>query len=255
MQESNINPLDGYEIITFSSAPKNSGLAGSSALLVSILIAMLNISNQQILDKKLLAEKAIKIEREVLKRSGGYQDQYATVFGGFNFIEFKKDDIRNYPLRLSNELTYELHSSMLLFETPHQREIMASQIEKEKEKDIDIGGESIEHLKLIKEYAYKMKNYLIRGDIKNLGEMLHLSWLEKKCLPGVENKFIDRLYEISREKGAYGGKICGAGGGGFLFLISDLDKRKDIIVTLEKQNCKLVNFNFDFDGATTWKII
>lgn len=253
MLDCNLNPSDGYEVLIHSMAPKNSGLAGSSALLVSLLIVMSNLAGKSILDRKLLAERAINIERNILKRAGGFQDQYACVFGGFNFMEFKKNEQRVYPLRIQEDLISELHSAMLLFETPAKREISAAEIEKTKEKDITQEGESVEHLKKIKEYAYKMKSALISGDLQQLGELVHLSWQEKNCLPNVKNPTIDRLYEIALKNGAYGGKLCGAGNGGFLFVIAELSNRKKIIDALDKEGARLVNFNFDFEGAITWR--
>ncbi|MEM3499883.1 MAG: hypothetical protein QXF35_01540 [Candidatus Bilamarchaeaceae archaeon] len=253
MKECELNPANGYEILIHSMAPKNSGLAGSSALLVSLLLAMSNVAGKPILDRKILAETAIDIERNILKRIGGHQDQYASVFGGFNFIEFSKNETKIYPLRLQEDLIAELHSAMMLFETPYQRVQQAHEIEKKKEEDICREGESVEHLKKIRDYAYDMKNALISGDLQALGELLHQSWLEKQKLPGVADKNIERLYKIALENGAYGGKLCGAGSGGFLFVIAELSNRKKVINALKKEGGNLVNFDFDFKGALTWR--
>lgn len=253
MKECGLSPLDGYEILIHSMAPKNSGLAGSSALLVSLLLVMSNVAGKPILDRKLLAETAIRIERDILKRIGGHQDQYASVFGGFNFIEFSKEGTKIYPLRLQEDLIAELHSAMMLFETPYQRAKQAHEIEKNKEEDVHKEGESVEHLKRIRDYAYKMKDAIIGGDLQSLGELLHHSWLEKQKLPGVADNNISRLYEIARKNGAYGGKLCGAGSGGFLFVISEISNRKKVINVLRNEGAKLVNFDFDFKGALTWR--
>jgi len=253
MKECGIKPIDGYEILIHSMAPKNSGLAGSSALLTSLLLVMSNVAGKPILDRKLLAETAIKIERNILKRKGGYQDQYASVFGGFNFIEFSKSGTKEYPLRLQEDLIAELHSAFMLFETPYQRLKQAHDIEKKKEEDVEKEGESVEHLKNIRDYAYKMKDALIGGDLQSMGWYLHESWLEKQKLPGVSDPKIKRLYEIARKNGAYGGKLCGAGGGGFLFIISEISNRKRVINALKKEGANLVNFDFDFKGAITWR--
>lgn len=253
MKECGLNPLDGYEILIHSMAPKNSGLAGSSALLVSLLLIMSNVAGKPILDRKLLAETAINIERNILKRVGGHQDQYASVFGGFNFIEFSKNESKIYPLRLQEDLAAELHSAMMLFETPYKRAEQAHEIEKKKEKDVHERGESVEHLKAIRDNAYKMKDALISGDLERLGELLHESWLEKQKLPGVADSNIERLYKIAMENGAYGGKLCGAGGGGFLFIISEISNRKKVINALRKEGATQVNFDFDFEGALVWR--
>ncbi len=253
MKECGLSPMEGYEILIHSMAPKNSGLAGSSALLVSLLLVMSNVAGKPILDRKLLAEAAIRIERDILKRIGGHQDQYASVFGGFNFIEFSKEETKIYPLRLQEDLIAELHSAMMLFETPYQRAKQAHEIEKRKEEDVHKEGESVERLKRIRDYAYKMKDAIISGDLQSLGELLHNSWLEKQKLPGVADKNIEHLYGIARKNGAYGGKLCGAGSGGFLFIISEISNRKKVINALRNEGANLVNFDFDFKGALTWR--
>ena len=253
MEYAKVNPKDGYRLIVHSAAPKNSGLAGSSALVVSLMAAIFNAAGHPLMDRDKLARTAYHIEREVLKRAGGYQDQYAAVFGGFNFIELKKEKIRMFPLRLESDLISELHSSMLLFETPVPRTETASSVEERKDSDLKKGGESVEYMKKIRDCAYGMKDALINGDVKTMGELLNESWMEKKKLPGVTQPAIDRMYSACMEAGAYGGKLCGAGGGGFLFFMSDIAERKKIINAMAKQGARLVNFDFDFNGMVTWR--
>ena len=253
MGECGLDPKDGYELLIHSMAPKNSGLAGSSALIVSLLSAMFNMAGKPMLDRDMFAKTAYKIEREVLRRPGGYQDQYAAVFGGFNFLEFSKSGIRAYPLRLEEDLISEWHSSMMLFETPFPREAMAHDVERKKEAALRSGGESVEHMGKIRDYAYGMKDALISGDSRKLGELLHLSWEEKRMLPGVTFKEFDTLYGIAKANGAYGGKLSGAGGGGFLFLVCDVSDRKKITNALAKKGARLVNFDFDFEGMVSWR--
>lgn len=253
MEVAGLSPKAGYELVVHSMAPKNSGLAGSSALLVSLLAAMSNASGKPMMDRHSFAKQAYLAERVMLRRPGGYQDQYAAVFGGFNFIEFKKDGISAYPLRLEEDLTAEWHSSMMLFETPFPRQALAHDIERKKEEDVKGGGESVEYLKKIRDYSYGMRDALICGDIRTLGELLHLSWLEKKRLPGVSSPEIEKLYDVAKQNGAYGGKLSGAGGGGFLFVVSDVADRKRIMNAMEKQGARAVNFDFDFEGMVSWR--
>ncbi|MCX6771195.1 MAG: hypothetical protein NTX79_04020 [Candidatus Micrarchaeota archaeon] len=253
MQTAGLSPKAGYELIIHSMSPKNSGLAGSSALLVSLLAAMSNASGKPMMDRDSFAKAAYHTERVLLKRPGGYQDQYAAVFGGFNFIEFKKSKINIYPLRLEEDLVSEWHSSMMLFETPHKRQGDAHNIERRKEDDVRSGGESVEYLRKIRDYSYGMRDALICGDTRSLGELLHLSWLEKKKLPGVSFPEIEKLYDVAKENGAYGGKLSGAGGGGFLFVVSDMADRKRIMNAMEKNGARLVNFDFDFEGMVSWR--
>lgn len=244
---------DGYELTIHSMSPKNAGLAGSSALIVSLLAAMFNMAGKPMMDRDMFARTAYKIERDVLQRPGGYQDQYAAVFGGFNFLEFSKGGIRTYPLRLEDDLIAEWHSSMMLFETPFPRKTFAHEVEMKKNADIKKGGESVESLKKIRDFAYDMKHALIAGDSMRLGECLHQSWLEKKKLPGVSSGEIDRLYAAAKEAGAYGGKLCGAGGGGFLFVVCDVSDRQKITSALSRQGGRFVNFDFDFTGMVSWR--
>ena len=253
MEVSGLAPKDGYDLVIHSTSPKNAGLAGSSALNASLLAAMFNMAGKSMMNRDAFARTAYKVEREILKRPGGYQDQYAAVFGGFNFIEFSKGGIDMQPLRLEEDLIAEGHSSMMLFETPFPRKNFAHDVERQKEDDLRKGGDSVECLKKIKEYAYGMKSSLICGDVKRMGELLHLSWLEKKKLPGVSSDQIDALYNVAKESGAYGGKLCGAGGGGFLFVICDMADRKKIANAMGKAGARVVNFDFDFEGMISWR--
>ncbi len=253
MAECALDPKDGYELLIHSMAPKNSGLAGSSALVVSILAASSNMAGKPMMDRDLFARTAYKIEREVLKRPGGYQDQYAAVFGGFNFLEFSKGGIRTYPLRLEEDLVCEWHSSMMLFETPTPRPCMAHDVERRNDEDIRKGGESVERIRKIKKYAYEMKDALIAGNSRGLGEALQLSWEEKSRLPGVSTPEIEKPCKVAVENGAYGAKLCGAGGGGFLFLVCDVSDRKKITNAMAKVGCRFVNFDYDFEGMVSWR--
>ena len=253
MEAAGLSPTEGYELLIHSMAPKNSGLAGSSALMVSLLAAMRNAAGMPMMNRDYVARQAYDIERIKLNRPGGYQDQYAAVFGGFNFIEFKRNSITNYPLRLEEDLIAELHSSMMLFETPNMRMQTAHTVEQKKVEDIQAGGNSIEYLKNIKDYAYGSRDTLMIGDIEELGNFLHESWLEKKKLPGVNLPYMDKLYQTARENGAYGAKICGAGGGGHLFVVCDVADRQKITNGLSREGAKFVNFDFDQEGMISWK--
>ena len=253
MEVSGLSPKDGYDLVIHSTSPKNAGLAGSSALNASLLAAMFNMAGKSMMNRDAFARTAYKVEREILKRPGGYQDQYAAVFGGFNCIEFSKSGIDIQPLRLEEDLIAEWHSSMMLFETPFPRKSFAHDVERQKEEDIRKGGNSVDYLRRIKEYAYGMKSALVCGDVRKMGELLHLSWLEKKKLPGVSSDQIDALYNVAKESGAYGGKLCGAGGGGFLFVICDMADRKKIANAMGKAGARVVNFDFDFEGMISWR--
>lgn len=253
MAASGLSPKGGYELTIHSMSPKNSGLAGSSALVVSLLAAMFNAAGKPMMDRDRFARTAYDIERRVLHRPGGYQDQYAAVYGGFNFMEFSKDSLKMYPLRLEEDLVSEWHSAMMLFETPYPRKAFAHEVERKKDEDLKKGGQSVETMRNLRDHAYGMKDALIRGDVRVLGELLHQSWLEKKSLPGVSFPEIEKLYDVAKGAGAYGGKLCGAGGGGFLFIVCDVADRKKISNALAKEGARFANFDFDFEGMVSWR--
>ncbi len=253
MSVAGLDPMGGYKLTIHSTSPRNSGLAGSSALVASILAASYTMAGKPLLDRDEFAKAAYTVEREMLKRPGGYQDQYAAVFGGFNYIEFGKDGIRISPLRLEEDVVSEWHSSMMLFDTPFLRQNFAHDVERKKSEDIERGGESVEYLKKMKGYAEEMRSCLIKGEVRELGGLLDLSWGEKKRLPGVTNPDIDRIYDACKRGGAYGGKLCGAGGGGFIFVVCDVAERMNIMKEMAKEGAHLVNFDFDFEGMVAWR--
>jgi len=244
-----INPKQGYRFNLSSQAPKNSGLAGSSALLCSIMGSVFNQVNRPMVNKARISREAIDIERSILKRHGGDQDQWASVYGGFNFIEFSKNETSICPLRLENDLLAELHSSMLLFEIPIQRKVSASVIEKKK---IDSMKDNVETLMKIREGAYALRHHLLRGDIEAIGIIVDGCWQLKKKLEGVSSKEIDHYYNIGMKAGAMGGKLCGAGGGGSIFYIAPFENRAKIIKKMTQAGCKNIPFDFDMKGMVSW---
>ena len=250
MTHARLNPKNGYEIIISSSAKKNSGLAGSSALLVSMLASMKNHAGHSMMDKNKFVLEAYDIERIKLNRAGGMQDQCVSVFGGANFIEFRKERLDINPLRLSSDILCELHSSMLLFELPYQRECQASKIEEKKIKNM---ADNVDYLTQIKQYAYDSKQALLKGDMEWLGILMDSSWAIKRKMEGVSTKDIDRTYALAKSVGAYGGKLCGAGGGGSMVFLCPLEKRKNIINMMEQTGCKQTHFDFDYNGVHSWR--
>jgi D-glycero-alpha-D-manno-heptose-7-phosphate kinase len=250
MMKYKIDPKEGYRFSLSSQAPKNSGLAGSSALLCSIMGSVFSQVNRPMINKARISREAIDIERSILKRYGGDQDQWASVYGGFNFIEFSKNETSICPLRLEDSMLAEFHSSMLLFELPIQRKVSASVIEKKK---IDNMENNIETLMKIREGAYAMRHHLLRGDMEALGIIVDGCWELKKKLEGVSNKDIDHYYKIGMKAGAFGGKLCGAGGGGSIFYIAPFENRANIIKKMSREGCKNIPFDFDEKGMVAWR--
>jgi D-glycero-alpha-D-manno-heptose-7-phosphate kinase len=243
----------GFDITLHADVPPGSGLGSSSAVAVALVGGLFQFANRSLSSYE-VADIAVKIERVELGLHGGIQDQYASAFGGFNFIEFKKDSVIVNPLRLKPQITCELLASMLLLDTGKTRlsgDILSREIEGYKRKESNI----VENLENIKKLAYEMKDSLVKGDLNTVSQILHQSWIYKKSLDeSISNPIIDDLYDTARREGALGGKLLGAGGGGHLLLICDPDKKDAIAKEMTKKGCKIVNFNFDTEGLQTWRL-
>jgi D-glycero-alpha-D-manno-heptose-7-phosphate kinase len=243
----------GFSMFLHSDAPPGSGLGSSSTMVVALLGLFrqwLNLpwSNYD------LAALAYEIERVDLAIRGGKQDQYAAVFGGFNFIEFYHDGTIVNPLRISPVILNELEYHLLLVYTGRTRlsaNIIATQVEsylKKKES-------SLHALDELKSITIAMKNALLQGRLNQFGEYLHQAWIEKKQLAGaISNEKIDTLYHLAMKRGALGGKILGAGGGGYLLLYCPYNRKHLIAADLEKVGAQVTPFNFENQGLTTWRV-
>jgi D-glycero-alpha-D-manno-heptose-7-phosphate kinase len=241
-----------FKLTTYSDVPSGSGLGGSSTLVVSIVKAFVEWLNLP-LGEYDIAKLAYEIEREDIGIVGGAQDQYAATFGGFNFMEFYADKkVIVNPLRIKNWIIDELEESMILYFTGIRRS--ASVIEKEKENVIK-KEKSLEAMHEVKQDAIKMKEYLLKGDIKNFAKILGKSWEAKKRVSNVvSNNEIDTIYNLAIKNGAYSGKISGAGGGGFMFFIVEPTKKYNLIKLLNQQGGQVFNFHFTKDGTRGWKV-
>ena len=215
----------GGEFQIHCDAPPGSGLGTSSAVNVSLIGAVwegmgFSIQNPfNMRDTKYkIASLAYDIERKEMKIKGGYQDQYASSFGGFNWIEYRKDgSVHVSSLNVSKSFKNELQSRLLLCSTGKTR-LSGNIIEEQQKKTIS--GENIEFLHKIKEIAYQMKEALENEDIDEFAKLLDKSWQQKRNVAeGISNPFLDNLYETAIRNGAIGGKVSGAGGGGFMYFI------------------------------------
>ena len=236
------------EIVSVSDVPSNCGLGTSSSFTVALLIALYAYRRDYIgIDK--LAESACHIEINVLNEPIGKQDQYASAFGGFNAYYFEKDgSVRVEPLRIKEEMMIELQNNIFLFYLNKNRSassILKEQNENSKKNDKD----TIERLHKIKEIGLYTKKILEEGKINEFGEVLHNHWLTKKGLSSkISDPFIDEAYDIALKNGAIGGKVVGAGGGGFLLLYCPNNKPK-LIEALRNFGLKPTWFSFEFEGA------
>jgi len=249
-----LNIKDGFNITISSDLPVGSGMGGSSTLVVALIGAFnelykLNFSKQEI------AQKAYEIERIELKQKGGYQDQYAAAYGGFNFIEFK-DVVKIYPINTTPDMINELQYRTILCFVGGSH--FSSEIQDEVLKGYKFEKKSfIDSMQDLKDIAIEMKHIVESNDISKLdqfGELIHQGWLAKKSLSSkISNKNIENFYLTSRKFGVIGGKLLGAGGGGHLLLFSDPDKKFDVIRELRKIGGIIINFHFNPKGLEVWK--
>lgn len=242
---------DGYDLLLRSNVPPGSGLGSSSTLMVC-LIGLLNSRYRLALTDYQIAELAYTLEREDLGIAGGLQDQYAAVFGGFNFIEFEAERVIVNPLRIRQELVNELQHNMLLCDTGMTR-ASAQIIEDQTARFVSGSSDTVEGLWEQRNLAVEMKNALLRGNLPHFGELLGVAWDQKKRMsPKITTEMIDETYSIARKSGAIGGKVTGAGGGGHLLIYCDSRSRHRVASALEKKGVSLVDFSFVSDGMVTW---
>lgn len=239
---------DYLEIVSMADVPGRSGLGGSSSYTVGVLNALHSYRRENPPAER-LAEEACHIEIERLGEPIGKQDQYVAAFGGINAYEIGLDGkVRVEPIRISGHAEAELESNILLFYTGITRDAstILGDIKKDEEKgDVRV----VETMHRIKEIGYKVRDSLLSGDLNSFGKLLDVHWQTKKKLSSnISNSRIDAIYEIAKSNGALGGKITGAGGGGFLMLYSDSRKRS-LRDAMEKQGMKEVRFKFDHEGS------
>ena len=244
---------NGFELKVRSDAPPGSGLGSSSAVCVALIGAFKEWLNLPLTPYD-IAELAFKIERIDLGVKGGRQDQYAAAFGGFNFMEFYDSRAIVNPLRLREETIFELEHSLVLAYiggSHNSSSILEKQIANVANKRED----SVESMHELKRLAIEIKNALVIGDLKKFGWLLDESWQNKKKMAdGISNETIDNIYEIAKENGALGGKISGAGGGGFMFFFSDADKKYDLVKALSENGAQIMNYSFEHNGLVTWRV-
>jgi D-glycero-alpha-D-manno-heptose-7-phosphate kinase len=241
-------------ITTWCDVPPGSGLGTSSTMVVAIIKAFTEWLNLPLGDYD-TAYLAYRIERIDLGLSGGKQDQYAATFGGFNFIEFSKDErVIVNPLRMKRWIIDELEASMVLFYTGESRS--SDKIIREQQENTRKGKKlPVEATHRIKENSYLMKDLLLKGEIIQFAKALGKEWENKKKMAlSISKEHIEKIYNAAMEAGAYGGKVSGAGGGGFMFFMTDPAKRLDLINALGRFNGRVVNFHFSENGCQGWRI-
>ena len=239
---------------TFTDAPPGSGLGSSSSLVVAMLGAMLEYLNISILDYD-LAQLAFDVERVDVGLKGGKQDQYAATFGGFNFIEFHQNgQVLVNPLRIKPWVISELEASLVLYFTGVSR-ASAEIIEQQVHSLATYQDRALASMHEVKAHAYVMKEHLLRGNITDMAEALNAGWRSKKqTSSSISNPEIEQVFEQAFSAGAIGGKVSGAGGGGFIMFIVDPLRRSTVEATLSQFSGTILNCSFSQSGIETWRI-
>ena len=220
--------FQGVEVSTMGDIPAASGLGSSSTVTVGALHAMYSYRGEMVSAEQ-LAQEACEIEIDILGKPIGIQDQYIAAYGGLRFLEFTPDGrVLNEKIELDINTKRRLNERLLLFFTGVTRQ--SETILSEQQANI---GNRLEILRQMKGMAYTAKAELEKGNLDNIGHLLHESWLLKKQLASkVSNSALDEMYAVARRAGAIGGKIAGAGGGGFLMLYCPQDKQEAVRTAL-----------------------
>ncbi len=245
--------LPGFRLSTFVDAPAGSGLGTSSTLVVAVLGAFVEMLKLP-MDEYKIAQYAYDIERHDLQLAGGKQDQYAATFGGVNFMEFYADKVIVNPLRIKPQYLHELENDLVLYFTSTSRESAA--IIKEQVKNVqDKNEKSIEAMHHLKEQARMMKEALLQGNLNEIGLILDYGFEQKRNMAAhISNSAIEEVYAAAKASGATGGKISGAGGGGFMIFYCPNNTRYAVIKTLNNFGGVVRDYSFTKYGLTTWSI-
>jgi D-glycero-alpha-D-manno-heptose-7-phosphate kinase len=244
----------GFKLSTFVDAPAGSGLGTSSTLVVAILGAFAEMMRLP-LGEYDIAHYAYEIERKDLNLAGGKQDQYAATFGGVNFMEFYADDkVIVNPLRIKQQYLFELENNLVLYYTSTSRE-SARIIEQQSKNVVSKKEKSIEAMHQLKQQAQMMKEALLKGKLNEFGEILDYGYRQKiKMAEGISNPLMEEIYETAKGAGATGGKISGAGGGGFMTFYCPGTTKYKVIKSLERFGGVHRNYAFVEHGLKTWTI-
>ena len=246
-----IKPDFGFDLYLHTDFPMNSGLGGSAA----VSAAVLGCFNQLRLDQwdlHELAELAFQAERLYLGVAGGWQDQYATVFGGFNFIEFKMEQNIVHPLRIHPDILLELEESLILCDTGLVHDSGKIHEDQKRQMEDHMIRQLVENnIKL----SYQIRNQLLRGKLLDLGHSLHDAWqIKRQFSAKISTVHLDRIYEEARAHGVVGGKLLGAGGGGFFLFYVPQFKKHELLKHLEESKLQVRPFRFEQEGLRAWSV-
>lgn len=246
--------VPAIRITSFVDAPPGSGLGSSSALVVALVEAFTTLFSAP-LGPYEVAHLAFEVERVELGLAGGKQDQYAATFGGTNFIEFHAGDrVIVNPLRVAPAVLKELETSMVICFTGVSRR--SDEIIAEQQRRMSApSGNTLDSLHRLKQDAIEMKDALLLGRIPRMAEILNRSWIAKKnTAQGISTAQIEQLFELAMSHGATGGKVSGAGGGGFMMFIVPPHRRVQVVRALNEAGGTATGVHFTADGAESWRV-
>jgi len=238
----------GIEIVSIADIPAGTGLGSSSCYLVGLLNGLHALMQNQVSPQQ-LAEEACHIELEILKKPIGKQDQYMAAFGGLTVLEILTDGhVRVSQLNMSVDLVVALENNLLLFftgETRNATAILMEQDQGTQRRDSTV----VSSLREIKDIGLEIRDVISKGDLRRFGELLDVHWQSKKRLSkGISKPQIDAWYELARRHGAIGGKISGAGGGGFLMLYCE-ERKPELREAMRNAGLRELRFRLEFEGS------
>jgi D-glycero-alpha-D-manno-heptose-7-phosphate kinase len=246
-----VNEFDfhrGLDVFLASQIPPGTGLGSSGSVAVCLINGLAAWQGMSLTPVE-VAEKACYIEIDKMDMPVGRQDQYASAFGGLNYITFSGEGVTVEPLRVTEETRRSLERRLMLFFTGSSRQ-SSNILRYQKQKGEEGNEQVMKRLLAIKELGLAIKQALEAGDLDAFGEFLHRSWVQKRSVaPNISNDSIDQVYALARANGASGGKITGAGGGGFLMLYCDEAHQDNVTQALEKMGLRRMGFAFDSSGA------
>lgn len=244
-----VNCQIGLDMFLASEIPPGTGLGSSACVCVNILKALTDYVQKPV-SKYDLAEKAFHIARNVLKKNVGKQDEYATAFGGLNYITFDPDGGTYVePIELDPALLRELHSNLMLFFTGAARNSWTI-LQEQETSTRQHTGSTLEALHEVKALASEMRTALQHGELYQFGTLLHQGWQAKRRISSrISTPRIDGLYALAIQNGALGGKITGAGGGGFLLLYCQPEHQAAVREAMQHTGIREMAFGFDMQGA------
>ena len=244
-----LNLNASLEIVSMADIPAGTGLGSSSTYLVSLLTALYELKREKV-PVQALAEQACRIEMELAGHPVGKQDHYLAAFGGITCLEIQKDGkVYVSPLDISSTAVEEFRNQVLLFYTGILRS--SGNILEDQKRDTQRNDSTVvDSLHRTKELGYRIKEALEQGELEKFGRLLHEHWENKKRRSGkISNPKIDQWYELARENGAIGGKIMGAGGGGFFMFYCPNGCKARLRMALKESGLREMPYDFDFEGA------